>query len=92
MQFGGAAALIPPVAFLMVNITEAQFITPAFVGQRLQMNPLAIFSAIIFGLWLWGPVGTIVVLPVLLWFGVLLDAKVVAPTQPRQLSLNLRRG
>ncbi|WP_170343238.1 AI-2E family transporter [Ruegeria arenilitoris] len=78
-QFGGAAALLPPLIFLAINLSEAQFVTPAFVGQRLQVNPLVVFIAIIFGLWLWGPVGAIVALPILLWFGVLMHPKVMSP-------------
>ncbi len=78
-QFGGAAALLPPLVFLAINLSEAQFVTPAFVGQRLQVNPLVVFIAIIFGLWLWGPVGAIVALPILLWFGVLMNPKVMSP-------------
>jgi predicted PurR-regulated permease PerM len=71
VQFGGAYALLPPLAFLAVNLTEAQFITPGFVGQRLHMSPLFVFLAIVFGLWLWGPVGAIVALPVAVWLGAL---------------------
>ncbi|WP_216600380.1 AI-2E family transporter [Ruegeria atlantica] len=78
-QFGGAAAFLPPLLFLIINVSEAQFVTPVFVGQRLQVNPLVVFIAIVFGLWLWGPVGAIVVLPILLWFGVLLNPEVMSP-------------
>ncbi len=73
IQFTGAMALLPPAAFLMLNIIEAQFVTPAFVGQRLQMNPLCVFLAIVFGLWLWGPIGAIVALPVIVWFSALIS-------------------
>lgn len=72
VQFGGAYALLPPLTFLAINLTEAQFVTPAFVGQQLHMSPLFVFLAIVFGLWLWGPVGAIVALPVAVWLGALL--------------------
>ena len=72
MQFGGAYALVPPLGFLMLNLTEAQFVTPSVVGQHLQLSPLIVFLAIVVGLWLWGPVGGIVALPVLLWCRVFL--------------------
>ena len=80
-QFTGMMVLLPPLAFLTLNIIEAQFVTPAFVGQRLQLNPLAIFLAIVFGLWLWGPVGAIVSLPVVLWFGVMVNPQMVQPAK-----------
>ena len=80
IQFVGATAFLPPLAFLLINFTEANFVTPIVVGRRLAMNPLIVFLAIIFGLWIWGPVGAIVALPVLLWFGVLLQRSVIVPT------------
>ena len=66
-EFNGAYALLPALAYLMLNMTEAQFVTPTLVGQRLQLNPLVVFLAILFGLWLWGPIGGIVSLPLLVW-------------------------
>ncbi|UWQ53421.1 AI-2E family transporter [Leisingera caerulea] len=68
-QIGGAGALLPPLVFLGLNLAEAQFVTPAFVGRQLDLNPLIVFWAIVFGLWIWGPVGAIVALPMLLWCG-----------------------
>ncbi len=68
-QIGGAGALLPPLLFLGLNLAEAQFVTPAFVGRQLHLNPLVVFWAIVLGLWIWGPVGAIVALPVLLWCG-----------------------
>ncbi|MEK0165364.1 AI-2E family transporter [Phaeobacter sp. JH20_36] len=73
-QLGGAAALLPPALFLGLNLIEAQFVTPAFVGHQLHLSPLVVFLAIVFGLWIWGPVGAIVALPTLLWAGQLLRA------------------
>ncbi|WP_415922122.1 AI-2E family transporter [Tateyamaria sp. SN6-1] len=71
-QFSGGMVLVPPAIFLTLNLIEAQFVTPTFVGRRLSLNPLAVFLAIVFGLWLWGPVGGIVALPILVWTYVLI--------------------
>lgn len=67
MQFSGGMVLLPAASYLMLNMFEAQFVTPALVGQRLALNPLAVFLAIVFGIWLWGPIGGILALPVLVW-------------------------
>lgn len=67
MAFSGGYVLLPMVAFLCLNMIEAQFVTPSLIGQRLHLNPLVVFLAILFGIWLWGPVGGIVSLPVLVW-------------------------
>jgi predicted PurR-regulated permease PerM len=68
------AALLPPFAFIAITTIEGQFITPAVLGHRLTMNPLMIFLAIAFWLWLWGPVGAFVAVPLLVISDVLLDA------------------
>ncbi len=74
MQFSGLMILAAPAAYMCLNMIEAQFVTPSFVGQRFALNPLAVFLAIVFGLWLWGPVGGILALPVLVWAVVLSKA------------------
>lgn len=66
-EFTGVYALLPALTYLLLNMTEAQFVTPTFVGHRLRLNPLVVFLAIVFGLWLWGPIGGIVSLPLLVW-------------------------
>ncbi|MCB4454139.1 AI-2E family transporter [Leisingera sp. McT4-56] len=75
LQFHGAYAVLPPLAFLALNMAEANIVTPLVVGQRMAINPLLIFLSIVFGLWLWGPVGAFVTLPLLLWLGVLLEPR-----------------
>jgi predicted PurR-regulated permease PerM len=73
-EFDGLLALMPAAAFLTLNTLEGQFVTPALVGRHMAINPLLVFLALIFGLWLWGPIGGIVAIPLLLWVLVLNDA------------------
>ena len=68
------AALIPPLAFLALTTLEGQILTPGILGHRLTMNPLMIFLAIAFWMWLWGPVGAFVAVPLLVIAAVLLEA------------------
>lgn len=82
LQFHGAYAVLPPLAFLFINLAEANVVTPLVVGQRMSMNPLLIFLAIVFGLWLWGPVGAFVALPLLLWLSVLMEPQPGAVDRP----------
>ncbi|MFP7673848.1 AI-2E family transporter [Marivita sp. S0852] len=74
IQFNGLMSFAPALSFFLLNLTEAQFVTPALVGQRLRVNPLLVFVSILFGLWLWGPIGGIVALPVLVWVTALITA------------------
>lgn len=69
-----SAALLPPLAFIGLNTLEGQILTPSILGQRLTMNPLMIFLAIAFWMWMWGPAGAFVAVPLLLITAVLLDA------------------
>jgi predicted PurR-regulated permease PerM len=59
-------ALIPPAAFVGVATIEGQFITPAVLGARLTLNPLAVLLALAFWAWMWGPVGAFLAVPLLI--------------------------
>lgn len=79
--FDGAAALFPMLGFAALNFVEGQFITPALVGKRMALNPLLVFVALLFGIWLWGPIGGIVAIPLMLW-GVVLRNGLAAEPAP----------
>lgn len=66
VNFSGGMAVAPAAAFLILNMAEAQFVTPAFVGRSMALNPLLVFVSIVFWIWFWGPVGGIIAIPVLL--------------------------
>jgi predicted PurR-regulated permease PerM len=59
-------ALVAPAIFLAIVSIEGQFLTPALMGRRLELNPFAVFLAIAFCTWLWGPVGAFVAVPLLI--------------------------
>jgi predicted PurR-regulated permease PerM len=59
-------AAVAPLVFLAIVSLEGQFITPALMGRRLELNPFAVFLAIAFCTWLWGPVGAFVAVPLLM--------------------------
>ncbi len=79
LLFAGVAAfdhgmsVLPAAAYVGLNSMEGQFVTPALVGRTLSVNPLLVFLALVFGLWLWGAIGGIVAIPVLLWVLVITD-------------------
>ncbi|SFT86444.1 Predicted PurR-regulated permease PerM [Sedimentitalea nanhaiensis] len=65
--FDGVMVLLPALTFLGLNATEGQIVTPTLVGRHMQLNPLLVFLALVFGIWLWGPLGGIVAIPLALW-------------------------
>lgn len=61
-----AMALAPPIVYVALNGLEGQFVTPAILGGRLTLNPLVVFVSIAFWLWLWGPIGAFLAVPILI--------------------------
>ena len=57
----GAARLCAALTFL-----EGHFITPTIIGRRLALNALAVFIALAFWTWLWGPMGGFLASPMLI--------------------------
>ena len=55
-----------PLVFLGIVAIEGQFLTPALMGRRLELNPFAVFLAIAFCTWLWGPIGAFLAVPLLM--------------------------
>jgi predicted PurR-regulated permease PerM len=60
------AGLIAPLAFVGLTFVEGHFITPAIIGRRLELNALAVFIALAFWTWLWGPMGGFLSSPLLI--------------------------
>jgi predicted PurR-regulated permease PerM len=58
-------ALLVPLAYSVINGLENQFVTPVFLGRRLQMNAVAILLALTFWTWEWGIAGTMLAVPIL---------------------------
>lgn len=74
-------ALIAPAIFLAVVTIEGHFLTPAFMGRRLELNPFAVFLAIAFCTWLLGPIGAFLAVPLLMALTVTL-ARAFAEEKP----------
>lgn len=61
-----SAGLIAPLAFAVMTFLEGHFVTPTIVGRRLELNALAVFMALAFWTWLWGPMGAFLASPILI--------------------------
>lgn len=66
-------AVLPPLLFGMITAVEGFFITPALVGRRLMLNPIAILVAIFVWSWLWGVPGALIAVPTLAIFKLVSD-------------------
>ena len=59
-------ALIAPLLYLAFTTLEGHFVTPAIMGKRLLLNPLTVFLALVFWTWIWGPIGALLAVPILI--------------------------
>jgi predicted PurR-regulated permease PerM len=61
-----SAAFVPAALYYALNFIEGQIISPALLGRRFAINPLLILVTIAFWLWVWGPVGALLAVPILI--------------------------
>jgi predicted PurR-regulated permease PerM len=62
-NFGAMVA--PAVAFGVINLIESNFVSPWFVGKRLEMSPLFVFMSVMACGWIWGLAGAFIAVPLL---------------------------
>jgi predicted PurR-regulated permease PerM len=60
-----AQAALPPLFYLAATSIEGGIITPMVVGRRLALNTVAILLALALWAWLWGVVGALIAVPLL---------------------------
>jgi predicted PurR-regulated permease PerM len=88
-----AMMLAPVGAYMVVNLIEGQLVFPQFVGRTMTLNPFLIFLTIIFWIWVWGPVGSLMAVPSLLILqsvlGNILPTREVKPRRPVRRTANM---
>ena len=65
--------LFPALAYLSLHAVEANFITPSILGARFTVNPLLILIALSYFSWIWGVIGALLSVPILLILTALFD-------------------
>src|SRR5688500_6476724 len=58
-------AMLPPAGFLILHGLESQVLTPMALGRTMKINPLAIILWLLIWGWLWGVIGLLVAVPML---------------------------
>ena len=76
-----SAAIVAPLAFCGIAFLEGHFVTPTIIGRRLALNALAVFLALAFWTWLWGPMGAFLSSPLLI-VGLILKDNLVPVAAP----------
>ncbi len=61
-----AMGLVPMLLFLGLHAVESNVITPSILGARFTLNPVSILIAISYFSWIWGVLGALLSVPILL--------------------------
>lgn len=66
-------ALLVPLTYLTLTTIEGNIATPLILGRRLELNTVAIFIVVAFWGWVWGIVGVLIAVPLLVLVKTLCD-------------------
>ena len=68
-----AFGLVPPLLFLGLHTVEANVVTPSLLGARFTLNPVMILLSISYFSWIWGVIGALLSVPILLTLTALVE-------------------
>jgi len=66
------AGLLPAAAFTGLHAIESNLVTPAILGRRFTVNPVLILLSISYFSWIWGVVGALLSVPILITLAALI--------------------
>ncbi len=69
-----STALIVPAVFMVITALEGQLLTPTLLGRHLAISPYMVFLSITFWGWLWGIVGALIAVPLLVIVKIVADS------------------
>jgi len=64
---------VPALCYLCLHAIESNVVTPSILGARFTMNPVMILLALSYFTWVWGVVGALLSVPILLTLTALVD-------------------
>lgn len=67
------SGLLPAAVYLSMTTLEGQFLTPAILGKRLELNTVSVFLTVLIWTWLWGVPGALMAVPFLVMIKVICD-------------------
>jgi len=73
-------SLIPPGVFIAIAALEGNVVTPMILARRLTLNPVAVVAALLIWGWIWGIVGLLLAVPLLVVMKIACDR--ITPLNP----------
>lgn len=65
--------LLVPLVYFTLETFEGQFVTPMLTGRSLTLNPVMIFLSMLLWGWIWGVIGALMAVPILMTFKIFCD-------------------
>ena len=65
--------LLVPLTYFVLETLEGQFITPFLTGRSLTLNPVMIFLSMLLWAWIWGVIGALMAVPILMTLKIFCD-------------------
>jgi predicted PurR-regulated permease PerM len=85
--------LAPVLCYFVINFIDGNIAFPVMIGRSVTLNPFLIFLSIVFWIWVWGPVGSLMAVPSLIILqsvlGSILPSKEVKPRRPVRRTRNM---
>lgn len=64
-RLNGTGVLVVIIVLIGIHVVTMNVLYPKFVGNRLKLNPLGVSLSLLFWVWIWGPIGLILAMPIL---------------------------
>ena len=65
--------MLVPLSYFVLETFEGQFVTPLLTGRSLTLNPVMIFLSMLLWAWMWGVVGALIAVPILMTLKIFCD-------------------
>ena len=65
--------MLVPLCYFALETVEGQFVTPLLTGRSLTLNPVMIFLSMLLWSWMWGVVGALIAVPILMTLKIFCD-------------------
>lgn len=80
-------ALIPVGTYLVIHLLESYVVTPLILGRHFSISPLVLFLMLMFCSWIWGVVGALLSVPLLVAIRVVFERLSILPSVAQWLTL-----